>query len=84
MGRNKLKGMLPEDALAGDTGRSTPKPLERLVGKIVDGLPLLDRKAVDLGRPGEVELVERLEHGEAGQPDASGACPVLAQGRLPR
>jgi len=47
MGRNKLRDMLSEDALAGAAGRGAPKPIERLVRKIVEGLPLLDRKTVE-------------------------------------
>ena len=39
-------------------------------------------EAVDLGRPSEVELLEGLEHGEAGLADAALAGPVLMPGGL--
>ena len=55
------------------------------VGLVLDELEaeeVLDLEAVDLGGPGEVELLEGLEDGEAGLLDAALACPVLAAGGL--
>jgi len=46
MGRDKPKDILSDGALAGGAGRDAPSPIERLVGKIVEALPLLDDKAV--------------------------------------
>ena len=47
MSRDKLRDMISDSGLAAGTGRGGPKPIERLVSKMVEGLPLLDRKTVE-------------------------------------
>ena len=44
---------------------------------------VLDQQAVDLGRPVPVELIERLEHGEAGQIDTPLHAAIIVRGGLP-
>ena len=79
-GRRRSPGRWPSGSCPGRRRRP------RCIGLVLDELEaeeILDGQAVDLGRPGEVELVEGLEHGEAGLLDAAWHAPVLAWAASP-
>ena len=59
---------------------------EHHIGVLLDEIEMeqiLDQRAVDLGGPVPVELIERLEHREAGLRDAALDAAIVAGRRFP-